>query len=78
MTWDSGFTLAVSGVLTNTYVQGMIGSKVTLGANVGYGDEVGFQLYGISDVIEVADIPSSVPVCCSISPIPMIPVGSIR
>ena len=57
LTWDSGFTLAVSGVLTNTYVQGMIGSKVTLGANVGYGNEVGFQLYGISDLIEVADIP---------------------
>jgi len=57
LTWDSGFTLAVSGVLTNKYVNGMIGSKVTLGANVGYGDEVGFQLYGISDVIEVADIP---------------------
>ncbi|MHB8956148.1 MAG: dockerin type I domain-containing protein [Pirellulaceae bacterium] len=56
-TWDSGFTLAVSGVLTNTYVNGMIGSRVTLGANVGYGEEVGFQLYGISDVVEVADIP---------------------
>ncbi len=49
--------MAVSGVLTNTYVQGMIGSKVTLGANVGYGNEVGFQLYGIGNVIEVADIP---------------------
>jgi len=56
-TWDSGFTLAVTGVLTNTYVNGLIASRVTLGANVGYGDEAGFQLYGISDVLEVMDFP---------------------
>ncbi len=35
-TWDEGFRIAVSGVLTNTYVTGMIGAGVTLGANVGY------------------------------------------
>ncbi len=57
LTWDSGFTLAATGVLTNTYVNGLIASRVTLGANVGYGEEAGFQLYGISDILEVADFP---------------------
>ena len=31
LTWDSGFTLAATGVLTNTYVNGLIASRVTLG-----------------------------------------------
>src|SRR5262249_23921792 len=35
LTWDKGFTVAIKGTLTNTYVMGLIGGTVTLGANVG-------------------------------------------
>ncbi|MEO2030957.1 MAG: hypothetical protein ABGZ35_02615, partial [Planctomycetaceae bacterium] len=41
--WGKGFQVVISGVLTNTNVAGLIGAKVTLGANVGYdlsGDSV--------------------------------------
>jgi hypothetical protein len=63
-TWEDGFRLAASGVLTNQYVTGMIGAAVTLGANFGYDadelfdvqgnplspDAIGFQLFGIADL----------------------------
>jgi hypothetical protein len=35
LTWDKGFTVAIKGTLTNTYVMGLIGGTVTLAANIG-------------------------------------------
>ncbi len=49
-TWSEGFTLAGSATLTNEYVGGMVGGVLTLGANVGYADQVGVQLFGIGDL----------------------------
>ncbi len=49
-TWDNGFTFAGSATLTNIYVNGLISGKLTLGANIGYGDDVGLQLFGIGDL----------------------------
>ncbi len=44
--WGKGFTFAGSGTLTNIHVAGMIGASVTIGANVGYAEQVGIQMFG--------------------------------
>ncbi|MGE3777895.1 MAG: hypothetical protein AB7F89_11960, partial [Pirellulaceae bacterium] len=57
--WTEGFQVAISGVLTNLHVHGMIGLEVTLGANVGFGDLLAAQ--GELPPPEVQSVPGTDP-----------------
>ncbi len=68
-TWANGFTFAASGTLTNLHVHGLIAGEVTLGANLGFNDDLseedlpseddadGFPPCGQTDLSVVPEIP---------------------
>ncbi|MHC4546311.1 MAG: hypothetical protein ACYSYL_17660, partial [Planctomycetota bacterium] len=49
-TWNESFTMAVTGTVTNLYVQGMIEGNVTIAANIGSGPDAGLKLLVNGDI----------------------------
>ncbi len=50
MTWDNGFTLALSGKLTHAMAPAIVSGDVTIGAHIGFGANPGLKFIGSGDI----------------------------